>query len=150
MESSALAGGGSEAERHSQVMQDRSPCTNLSCLRALQAAAQNEGLGQAGLELDTTWTKRRKNEKGRERMILWGKLCKYVLPFADKGGCEALRRATLFVCSHTLPGPGSSPPLSPAHWHIQLCSHSLIHHTGPGLLLVVILFLAVRTGGLIF
>lgn len=35
-------------------------------------------------------------------MILWGKLCKYVLPFADKGGCEALRGAALFVCSHTL------------------------------------------------
>lgn len=66
-------------------------------------AAQSKGLGQAGLELDRTWTRRRKNEtQGRERMILWGKLCKYVLPFADKRGCEALRRATVFVCSHTL------------------------------------------------
>lgn len=83
-------------------------------------------------------------------MILWGKLCKYVLPFADKGGCEALRGATLLVCSHTLPGPGSSTPLSPAHWHVQLCSHSLIHHSGPGLLLVFIPFLPVLTGGLIF
>lgn len=104
MENSALAGGGSRAEQHRQVMQDRSPCSNPSCLRALQAAAQNKGLDQAGLEPDRTGTRRRKNEtQGRERMIMWGELCKYVLPFADKGGCEALREATLFVCSHTLP-----------------------------------------------
>lgn len=56
----------------------------------------------------------------------------------------------MFVCFHTLPGPGSNTPLSPAHWHIQLCSHSLIHQTGPGLLLVFVLFLPVLTGGLIF
>lgn len=66
-------------------MQDRSPCTNPSCLRAPQAAVQNKGLGQAGHELERIWTRWRKNKtEGRERMILWGKLCKYVLPFPDK------------------------------------------------------------------
>lgn len=77
--------GGSQAEQQRQVMQDRSPCTNLSCLRAPQAAVQNKGLCQAGFELERTWTRQRKNEtEGRERMILWGKLCKYVLPFPAK------------------------------------------------------------------
>lgn len=81
--------------RLSQGMQDRSPCTSLS--------STERGSGQAGLERDRTWMRKRKKEtQGREGMILWGKLCKYVLPFADKGGCEALRGATLFVCSHTL------------------------------------------------